>query len=99
MVDLLRVARSRILATVHALPAAVEIVEAVVLLVDHHDVVDAREAVVAAAVDVGARSSGADDRGQREDGRQGQQTATAESVQDLSHLLPFSPSVPRDAGT
>ena len=60
--------------------------------------VDALKPVVPAAVAVGARSSGVDDRGQRQDGRQSKHATAAHSVQDLSHFLPFSPSVSPSRG-
>ncbi len=48
LVDLGRVRGVGVGESVHAFPAAVQVVEAVVLLVDHHDVVDLRKLVTAA---------------------------------------------------
>src|SRR5204863_256026 len=63
--DLERVRGGRVRPPIHAWPAAIKVVEAVVLLVDHNDVVDSVEAFrVGGRLDAPDPWSGGDDRGE-----------------------------------
>jgi hypothetical protein len=96
LVDLQRVSGVGVRTTVHALPAAVQVVEAVVLLVDHHDVVDLRQLIVARRTG----GAGAEDHGEPDGGGEGQPAAAAASPRNVFHVLassldPVRPTITR----
>ncbi len=93
LVDLRGVRGVGVRAAVHALPAAVEVVEAVVLLVDDHDVLDLRELVLPARRRQPARG------GQQHDGRQDRQQQPHRAPSHLSPpLVDSRRASPRGAG-